>query len=145
MSAVVADVGSTAVTSGGSGSMAQTLLVVVLFVAAMALLPWLVRRLKQRQSTLGGASAVAARVLSAVSLGPQQRLVTVEVGAGDARTCLVLGVTAQQITCLHVLPAPSSAPAPTAAAVADTTAPSNAFSHAMATAQARVSGALSHG
>jgi flagellar protein FliO/FliZ len=43
-------------------------------------------------------------VLSAVAVGPQQRVVTVEVGPEHARTWLVLGVTAQQVSCLHVLP-----------------------------------------
>ena len=148
MSAGVADMGNAASTSAGSGSMVQTLLVVVLFVAAMALLPWLLRRLKQRQSALSGNGAVAARVLTAISLGPQQRLVTVEVGTGDARTCLVLGVTAQQITCLHVLPAPASAQTPAAAAaVAAALAPSTSFSQAMARAQTGTGtpGAMHHG
>ena len=148
MSAGVADMGNAASTSAGSGSMVQTLLVVVLFVVAMALLPWLLRRLKQRQSALSGTGAVAARVLTAISLGPQQRLVTVEVGTGDARTCLVLGVTAQQITCLHVLPAPASAQTPAAAAaVAAALAPSTSFSQAMARAQTGTGtpGAMHHG
>ena len=148
MSAGVADMGNAASTSAGSGSMVQTLLVVVLFVTAMALLPWLLRRLKQRQSALSGNGAVAARVLTAISLGPQQRLVTVEVGTGDARTCLVLGVTAQQITCLHVLPAPASAQTPAAAAaVAAALAPSTSFSQAMARAQTGTGtpGAMHHG
>ncbi len=148
MSAGVADMGHAAGVSAGSGSMAQTLLVVVLFVTAMALLPWLLRRLKQRQSALSGNGAVAARVLTAISLGPQQRLVTVEVGTGDARTCLVLGVTAQQITCLHVLPAPASAQTPAAAAaVAAALAPSTSFSQAMARAQTGTGtpGAMHHG
>ena len=83
--------------------MTQTLVVVVLFVGFIAMLPWLIRRLQQRQAKAGSVSGVHARVLSAVSVGPQQRVVTVEVGAEHSRTCLVLGVTAQQITCLHVL------------------------------------------
>ncbi len=84
--------------------MAQTLALVVLFVAALAALPWLIRRLQARQLGLqpGGAGA-AARVLSTVAVGPQQRVVTVEVGPAHQRTVLVLGVTAQQINCLHVL------------------------------------------
>lgn len=86
--------------------MTQTLLVVVLFVAAMAALPWLVRRLQQRNAgRLSTAAGVgASRVLSAVAVGPHQRVVTVEVGPEQQRTVLVLGVTAQQINCLHVLP-----------------------------------------
>lgn len=83
--------------------MSQTLFVVVLFVACMAALPWLVRRIQQRQA--GGAvpPGAASRVLSAVAVGPHQRVVTVEVGPENARTVLVLGVTAQQVSCLHVL------------------------------------------
>ncbi len=85
--------------------MTQTLVVVVLFVGAMACLPWLVRRLQQRQASSATGAGAASRVLSAVSVGPQQRVVTVEVGPEHARTCLVLGVTAQNVSCLYVLPA----------------------------------------
>lgn len=84
--------------------MTQTLVVVVMFVGAMAMLPWVVRRLQQRRTGVGAGAHSAARVLSAVAVGPQQRVVTVEVGPEHARTYLVLGVTAQQINCLHVLP-----------------------------------------
>lgn len=96
--------------------MTQTLLIVVLFVGAMAALPWLVRRLQQRHA--GGAlvAGAASRVVSAVAVGPQQRVVTVEVGPEHARTWLVLGVTAQQVSCLHVLPV-SPAPSPSPATV----------------------------
>jgi flagellar protein FliO/FliZ len=83
--------------------MTQTLLVVVLFVGAVALLPWFIRRVQQRQASGGMASGSASRVLSAIAVGPQQRVVTVEVGPEHARTWLVLGVTAQNVSCLHVL------------------------------------------
>ncbi len=85
--------------------MTQALLAVVLFMAGMAALPWLIRRLQQRQANAGAGQAMASKVVSAVAVGPQQRVVTVEVGPEHARTWLVLGVTAQQIHCLHVLPA----------------------------------------
>ena len=86
--------------------MTQTLLVVVAFIAALVALPWAIRWLQRRQQALGGAAAgVGSRVLSVVSVGPQQRVVTVEVGPVQQRTVLVLGVTAQNINCLHVLPA----------------------------------------
>ncbi|NMM82254.1 flagellar biosynthesis protein FliO [Acidovorax sp. SRB_14] len=88
--------------------MAQTLGLVVLFVAAMAALPWLIRRVQQRQAQGAGSAGTAARVLSAVAVGPHQRVVTVEVGPENARTCLVLGVTAQQVSCLHVLAVPTA-------------------------------------
>jgi len=96
--------------SGGMGlGMTQTLLLIVLFIGALAALPWLIRRLQQRQAGLLAAPGGASRVLSAVAVGPQQRVVTVEVGPAHQRTVLVLGVTAQQINCLHVLPAASFA------------------------------------
>ena len=78
--------------------MTQTLLVVVLFVGAIAMLPWLIKRLQQRHAKGGAALGAHSRVLSAVSVGPHQRVVTVEVGPEHARTSLVLGVTAQQVT-----------------------------------------------
>ena len=87
--------------------MMRTLWLLALFLGVLALLPWLARRVRQRQAGLLAAApgSGAARVLSAVAVGPQQRVVTVEVGPAGQRAVLVLGVTAQQITCLHVLPA----------------------------------------
>jgi flagellar protein FliO/FliZ len=111
--------------------MTQTLLMVVLFVAAMAALPWLVRRLKLRQGALGGISA-SSRVLSQVGVGPNQRVVTVEVSHEGVRAVLVLGVTAQQIQCLHSLPVPGTAGA---VPVPQATTPS--FANAMDMAQAQ--------
>lgn len=85
--------------------MTQTLLLVVLLIAALSALPWLIRRLQQQRAGLQAGAGAPSRVLSAVAVGPQQRVVTVEVGTARQRTLLVLGVTAQQISCLHVLPA----------------------------------------
>ena len=90
--------------------MTQTLVVVVLFVGAMACLPWLVKRLQQRHGVGAAVAGTGSRVLSTVAVGPQQRVVTVEVGPAHARTWLVLGVTAQQVTCLHVLASSSQGP-----------------------------------
>ena len=84
-------------------NMSQTLALLVLFVGALALLPWLVRRLQQRRLADTGAAGAGVRVLAAVAVGPQQRVLTVEVGPEGARTWIVLGVTAQHISCLHVL------------------------------------------
>ena len=49
-------------------------------------------------------------MLSAVVVGPNQRIVTIEVGQGAQKTHLVLGVTPQSIQCLHAL-GQSAAPA----------------------------------
>lgn len=91
--------------------MTQTLAVVVLFIAGMACLPWLVRWAQQRQASRGVAGiSAASKVISAVAVGPQQRVVTVEVGPDHARTVLVLGVTAQNISCLFSIPASQPVP-----------------------------------
>ena len=88
-----------------------TLLLVSLFVAVMAALPWLVRRLQQKNllprgmGMARGAASVPAQVLGTLAIGPQQRVVTVQLGEGVQAVRLVLGVTAQQIQCLHVLQA----------------------------------------
>ena len=86
--------------------MTQTLITVAVFVLALAMVPMGIKWLQTRVVVGQGAAAGAAsRVLSAVAVGPQQRVVTVEVGPADARICLVLGVTAQSIACLHTMPA----------------------------------------
>ena len=77
--------------------------------AVLALIPlalWLLRR-----SPLGqAASAGGMRVVAALPLAPNQRVVTVEVGSGDERRWLVLGVSPGGIRTLHTL-----APQPPAA------------------------------
>lgn len=86
-----------------SASSYQTIAVLVLFVAVMAVLPWLLRRWQRRQMAARGVQDVQAQVLSTAVLAPGQRIVVVEVGQGAHSTRLVLGVTAQNINCLHVL------------------------------------------
>ena len=88
-----------------------TLVLVALFVAAMAALPGLGRRLQQKNWRPGGwgvgrargAAPLPLQTLGSLSIGQQQRVVTVQVGEGDEAVRLVLGVTTQQIQCLHVL------------------------------------------
>jgi len=81
----------------------------VVVLAAIPLVLWLLKR-----TPLGGAASGTApmRTIATLPLGPAQRVVTVEVGQGDERRWLVLGVTAQQITALHALtPTPLATPA----------------------------------
>lgn len=84
--------------------MVQTLLLILFFVAAILLLPWAMRRWQAQRALGQGAHGVNTKVVSAVAIGPQQRVMIIEVGPEDARTWLVLGVTAQQIQCLHAFP-----------------------------------------
>lgn len=102
-----------------SASGYQTIVVLVLFVAVMAVLPWLLRRWQRRQMEARGVQDVQAQVLSTAVLAPGQRIVVVEVGQGARSTRLVLGVTAQNIHCLHVLS--DTAPGVPAAPVAEHT------------------------
>lgn len=85
-------------------SMTQTLLSVGLFVVLLALIPFGLKWVQRRVA--GGAlgEASASRIVSAIAVGPHQRVVTVEVGPESARIWLTLGVTAQTITCLYSAP-----------------------------------------
>ena len=95
--------------------MTQTLFSVGIFVVLLALVPFALRWVQRRAVAGGTGIASASRVVSAIAVGPHQRVVTVEVGPEDARTWLTLGVTAQSITCLHsaaVAPKPANTAAP---------------------------------
>jgi flagellar protein FliO/FliZ len=82
---------------------------VLWLVALLALLPlawWLRRRMP---AALRGGVPGSAQLVGHLALSPQQRIVTVEVGQGEARRWLVLGVTEHNIRTLHTLDAPPPA------------------------------------
>jgi len=89
------------------------------FFAIIAMIPvalWLLKRTPMG----GGAASGTMRTVAVLPLSPNQRLLTVEVGTGDDRQWLVLGVTAQQITTLYTM-APQAEPVqPAMHALADT-------------------------
>ncbi len=97
--------------------MTQTYFTVAIFVLVLAMAPMGIKWLQARSAGTGAASGVGSRVVSAVAVGPHQRVVTVEVGPPDARTWLVLGVTAQNISCLHNIAAMPDPSCSTATAV----------------------------
>jgi flagellar protein FliO/FliZ len=72
------------------------------FVAILAAIPvalWLLKR-----SPIGGTAAGGVmRSVAALPLSASQRIVTIEVGQGESRRWLVLGVTPQSITTLHTM------------------------------------------
>ncbi len=82
------------------------------FIAILALIPislWLLKR------TPAGAPAnpgSGLRNVGSLALSPTQRIVTLEVGHGDDRRWLVLGVTPSNISTLYSV-APFDEPAPT--------------------------------
>jgi flagellar protein FliO/FliZ len=115
---------------------ASTLLSSLLwFVAIVALIPlalWLLKR-----TPAGGGSAQGLmRSVAVLPLAPNQRLVTVEIGRGDARRWLVLGVSGERITNLHEM-----APQDEALAAASAVAP---FSQWLAKLQAKSSDGDAH-
>lgn len=84
--------------------MSQSLVSVGIFLAVILCLPFAVKWFKSRVqgdvAQIGGQS----RVVSAIAVGPQQKVVTIEVGPQGDRVWLTLGVTGQAITCLHMAP-----------------------------------------
>ena len=84
------------------------------FIAIIAMIPcalWLLKRTPMG----GGGSGGVMRSVAALPLSQNQRIVTVEVGQGDERRWLVLGVTAQSITTLHTMAPQAEAPTSAAA------------------------------
>ena len=82
--------------------MSQTITSLLWFVAILALIPaalWLLKR-----TPMGGAAAHGVlRSVAALPLSASQRIVAVEVGHGDSRKWLVIGVTPHSITTLHAM------------------------------------------
>jgi len=85
--------------------MTQSLVSVGVFLVILACLPFALKWIKQRY--VGGAieDSGQSRFISALAVGPHQRVVTVEVGPEGRRVWLTLGVTSQKITCLHCVDA----------------------------------------
>jgi flagellar protein FliO/FliZ len=76
------------------------------FVAIVAAIPFALWLLK-RTPLGGGGSAGLMKSVAMLPLSTSQRIVTVEVGSGDERRWLVVGVTPTAITTLHTM-APST-------------------------------------
>ncbi len=74
------------------------------FVAVLAAIPFVLWLLKR--TPLGGAASGlpgTPRAVAVLPLSPQQRVVTIEVGQGEDRLWLVLGVTPHGIRTLHTM------------------------------------------
>jgi flagellar protein FliO/FliZ len=82
--------------------MTQSLVLVGLFLCILVCIPSAAKWIKARRQGDSALPGEETRFVSAVAVGPQQRVVTVETGPVDDRVRLTLGVTSQSITCLHV-------------------------------------------
>ena len=80
------------------------------FIAIIALIPLALWMLK-RTPMGGAASGGVMRSVAVLPLSTSQRIVTVEVGQGEARRWLVLGITPNSITTLHTMEPQADAPA----------------------------------
>ena len=76
------------------------------FVAILAMIPlalWLVKRSPVGARFSGVAAGGLIRHVAALPLSAGQRIITVEVGEGESRRWLVLGVTPQNISMLYTI------------------------------------------
>lgn len=89
--------------------MLQNALPALGLLALMVLLAWALQRWRKHLPGLPAQGGPALQVLHTVALGPQQRLVTVQIGQGADAQCLVLGVAPGSINTLHTLPWPVDA------------------------------------
>ena len=80
-----------------------SLLWFVVIVAMIPIVLWLLKRTPAGAMYVGGTSGRVMRIVATLPLSASQRIVTVEVGQGEERRWLVLGVTAQNITTLHTM------------------------------------------
>jgi flagellar protein FliO/FliZ len=94
--------------------MLQNALPAVGLLVLMVLVAWALQRWRKHLPGLPLQAGPALKVMSSVSLGPQQRVVTLQVGQGADAHCLVLGVAPGSINALHSMPLPADLALPTA-------------------------------
>jgi flagellar protein FliO/FliZ len=88
--------------------MFQNALPAVVLLIVMIGIAWMLQRYRRHLPGAASQSGPRLQVMNSLSLGPQQRVVTVQVGEGDQSLCLVLGVAPGGITALHSQPLPAS-------------------------------------
>ena len=90
--------------------MPSTVSALLWFFAVIAAIPLALWLLKRTPLGAGSARAGTPRAVAVLPLSSQQKLVTVEVGQGDEKLWLVLGVSPQGIRTLHTMSAQGEAP-----------------------------------
>ena len=82
----------------------QSFLWFVFVIVGIPMLLWLLKKSPVGKNLMNRQTGALTKVIASTALGNQQRIVTVEVGQGEERQWLVLGVTPHHINTLHVLP-----------------------------------------
>ena len=67
----------------------------------LVLLAWGVQYVKKRTAPAGSGQGTELRLVSHLALGPQQRVVVVEINSANGPVQLTLGVTPQHVRTLH--------------------------------------------
>jgi flagellar protein FliO/FliZ len=86
---------------------------IVLLIVMMGI-AWLLQRYRRHLPGAAHRAGPRLQVLGGVALGPQQRVVTLQVGQGEQAVCLVLGVSPGSVTALHQMPLPGASDTPAA-------------------------------
>jgi flagellar protein FliO/FliZ len=87
--------------------MLQNALPAVGLLVLMVLLAWALQHWRRHLPGVAAHAGPTLKVLNTVAIGPQQRLLSVQVGEGPYAQCLVLGVTPGSIQALHRMPLPT--------------------------------------
>jgi len=98
LSAIFALICTQALTPIAPSHLAATLLALLAVLVLIIILAWLLKRLSGK--ALQGQDQI--KMITHLNLGQRERLLVIEVGNQH----LLLGITSQQIRCLHVLPEP---------------------------------------
>jgi flagellar protein FliO/FliZ len=78
--------------------------IIIFLVIILLLTPTLSKKIRSRMITGISSQLTDSKFISAIPVGSQQKVVTIEVGPLHARSWLVLGVTSQNINCLQIIP-----------------------------------------
>ena len=81
----------------------------IVLLIVMVGIAWLLQRYRRHLPGAAHRAGPRLQVLGGVALGPQQRVVTLQVGQGEQAVCLVLGVSPGSVTALHQMPLPPEA------------------------------------
>ncbi|WP_291067621.1 flagellar biosynthetic protein FliO [Hydrogenophaga sp.] len=102
--------------------MLQNALPALILLLLMVVLAWWLQRYRRHMPGASAHGGPSLRVLNSVSLGPQQRVVTLQLSQGTQRICLVLGVAPGSVQTLHRLELPTETDSADAGALAATRA-----------------------